>query len=111
MKMKLDELMKDLPVVALNDVKVHQDVENVYIGDLLSMVMAKAKDQSVWLTVQTHVNAIAVAQMLDLSAIVYVDDLEADDDALKKANELDIPLYKTSLDAYHLACLFAQNGL
>ena len=79
-------------------------IENVYIGDLLSVVMAKAKEKSIWLTIQTHLNVMAVAELLDLSCIIIVEGMEIEEQTIKKSNELHIPILKTKASAYEIAC-------
>ena len=38
----------------------NKPIEGIYVGDLLSFVMANAKPNQLWLTVQTHPNIIAI---------------------------------------------------
>lgn len=109
--MKLLDCINQLGIECLNDVSLNHEIEGVYIGDLLSMVMGKGEENSLWLTVQSHVNAVAVAQMLDFSGIVFVEGQKADISALEKANELNIPLFTTTDDAYTLAKKLAQLGI
>lgn len=79
-------------------------IENVYIGDLLSVVMAKAKEQSIWITIQTHLNVMAVAELLDMACIIVVEGMEIEEQTIKKSNELRIPILKTKASAYEIAC-------
>ena len=46
------------------------EIEGVYIGDLLSIVMSKAKKNYAWITIQTHINIVAVAELLELACII-----------------------------------------
>ena len=62
-----------------------------YCGDLLSWVMGRAKADDVWLTVMGNINAIAVATLADVSAIVLVEDAALDAEALARdARVLDL---------------------
>lgn len=88
-----------------------RNVKGVYIGDLLSLVMAKADVDDVWITIQTHVNIIAVATLVELSSIIVVEGMEIDEDTIKKANESKTPILKTSLSAYELACKLKELGI
>lgn len=101
----------NLPLVVLNEGDVHKKIEHVYIGDLLSFVISKAKEGSLWLTVQKHLNVVAVAELNDFAGIVFVQGVLPDDEALKKAIELDLPLFSTSLDAYSFAKELSLLGL
>lgn len=86
-------------------------LEGVYIGDLLSVVMAKAKENYAWITIQTHLNVMAVAELLDLSCVIIVENMEIEEDTLVKANELNIPILKTEESAYQVACRLNKLGL
>lgn len=109
--MKLETCIQELELTLVNEASLDKNVDSVYIGDLLSMVMRKANEETLWLTVQTHVNAVAVAEMLDFTAIIFVEGLTPDEDAVNKANTLDIPLFVSQDDAYTLAKKIAVNGL
>lgn len=87
------------------------NIEGVYIGDLLSVVMSKAKQDYVWITIQTHINIVAVAELLDLSCIIVAEGMEVDNETIKKANELDIPIFKTAESAYVIACRLYSLGI
>ncbi len=87
------------------------NIEGVYIGDLLSIVMSKAKQDYVWVTIQTHINIVAVAELLDLSCIIVAEGMEVDNDTVNKAKELDIPIFKTAESAYEVACRLYDLGV
>ena len=50
---------------------IDRDIDNVYVSDLLSYVMAHGEENTLWLTVLKHVNIIAVAQLHDFAGIVF----------------------------------------
>lgn len=91
-----------LDVVAKNENEI--EINGVYIGDLLSIVMSKAKEKNVWITIQTHLNILAVAELLDISAIIVAENMEISKDTIAKANDIGIPLFKSKLSAYEIAC-------
>lgn len=109
--MKVSELAKALDLNLLVDVEREINIENVYIGDLLSIVMAKAKHNYAWITIQTHINIIAVAELLELSCIIIVENMEVDNDTIEKAKELNIPIFKTEASAYQIACKLYEMGI
>lgn len=102
--MNITNLVKELNLDV--ETKVNNDVtfDNVYIGDLLSVVMSNAKENSIWITIQTHLNIVAVADLIDISAILVVEDMDVDEDTVEKANELGIPILTTDKSAYEVAC-------
>ncbi len=108
--MKISEILK-LPLKQINDVPLTQDIEDVYIGDLLSFVIANAKEGTLWLTVQKHMNVIAIAELNDFVGIIFVQDSYPDEDAIQKATELEIPLFLSHKDAYSTAKDLMSLGL
>ncbi|HNM35780.1 MAG TPA: hypothetical protein PKI33_01895, partial [Anaerolineales bacterium] len=49
-----------------------------YTSDLLSCVMAGAKNGNIWVTLQAHMNIVAVAAMLDVSAVIITENAQPD---------------------------------
>lgn len=79
------------------------DVEGGYASDLLSDVMGNAQAGSVWITLQTHKNIMAVAGLKDLAAIILVKGLEPDEDTAAHSNDEGIPILSSPLDAFAVA--------
>lgn len=83
-----------------------KSVNSLYIGDLLSWVMGHACEGQAWLTVQSHINIIAVALLKELSCIVILEDADIPQETITKANEEHLAILSTSLDAYSFAVKF-----
>lgn len=66
-----------------------------YASDLLSCVIAGAKQQNIWVTLQAHSNIVAVAALLDLCAIVITENAIPDDETTQKAREENIVILLT----------------
>lgn len=81
------------------------EIKDVYICDLLSWVMAHGDNQCAWITVQTHVNIVAIAILLKMACIIIPEDIRPEEYTLKKADEENIPILSTSLSAYGVASL------
>ena len=79
------------------------EVNGCYVGDLLSWVMGRALDGNVWLTVMGNVNAVAVAVLTDVSAIVLTEGASLDEDAKVRANQQGIPIYSCETNTYDTA--------
>lgn len=60
-------------------------VTSVYCGDLLSDVLAHLEPDSIWFTVQGHVNVVAVADLRDAACVVVVNGVEPDPQTIAKA--------------------------
>lgn len=82
-----------------------------YSSDLLSCVMAGAKHQGVWLTLQSHVNIVAVAALLELSAVIITEGAAPDEATVAKANEQGVTLLSTPLPTYEVAGKLWKIGL
>ena len=54
-----------------------------------------------------NINAIAVATLADVSAIVLVEDAALDAEARARANQQEVAVYTTSLPAYETALQIA----
>jgi len=78
-------------------------ITGFYIGDMLSWVMANAKEGQAWITIQTNINVVAVGIMTDISCIIIAESAEVSPDTLIKAEEEDIPILHSSLTAYQIA--------
>jgi predicted transcriptional regulator len=109
-KMKISELTK-IGLQQVNYAPLTNDIEKVYIGDMLSFVMANGQEGTLWLTVQKHANVIAVAQLNDFAGIIFVQGNFPNEDTIDKANEFDIPLFVSDKDAYQVAKDLMSLGL
>jgi len=82
-----------------------------FVGDLLSVVMGKASEDCAWVTIQSHINVIAVATLVDCACIIVSEGYSIDADALIKANLEEIPIISTKLSSYEACAILARNGL
>lgn len=82
-----------------------------FVGDLLSVVMGKAKEDCAWVTIQGHINIVAVATLVDCACIIVAEGYGVDKDAITKANIEEIPIISTKLSSYEAVAILATNGL
>jgi len=87
------------------------EVISGYVGDLLSEVMAQAKPDSVWVTVQSHINILAVAAIVGIKAIVLCSGHEYPQEVVKKATNEGICLLKTQKSAFEIVGEIYSLGL
>ena len=71
-----------------------------YVSDLLSDVMGHAQEGEVWITLQSHVNVVAIASLKELAAIVLVKGIEPAEQVLEKAREEGVPILGTNEKAF-----------
>lgn len=102
--MKVTELQSLLQLeVAAGRGGLDKEVRGGYCGDLLSDVIANSKTGSVWLTIQSHQNIVAVAVLRNLAAIVLVNGRTPDEETRAKADAEGIPILLSPRTAYDLA--------
>jgi hypothetical protein len=82
-----------------------------YASDLLSCVLAGAKPGCLWITLQGHANVIAVAAMLDLSAVILTENVQPDAETLARANQQSVVLLSTPLTSYEVAGRLWELGV
>ena len=111
--MNLDHIISTCNLEILTENKSFPDVipSGGYTSDLLSCVMAGAKQQNIWITLQSHSNIVAVAALLDLCAVIITEDARPDDATIKKANEEKIVLLATKESSYSIVGNLWNMGL
>jgi hypothetical protein len=82
-----------------------------YASDLLSDVMANAQDGDAWVTMQRHVNTVAVAQLKNLAVIVLVNGREPEPEMAARAAEHGVAVVTTPLAAFDAAGRLHAAGL
>lgn len=82
-----------------------------YTCDLLSHVMGKGVADMAWVTVQTHMNVVAVASLLDFSCVIVPESIAVDETIVEKAKEEGIAILSSEKTAYEIVCLLHKNGV
>lgn len=82
-----------------------------YASDLLSCVMAGARAGNVWVTLQAHLNVIAVATLLDLACVIITEGALLEEGALARANEKGIPILSAQTDTFRTVARLVQAGV
>ena len=102
--MKLSAVVEKLSL----DVKTVEDglqreVTGAYVSDLLSDVMANSKEGNLWVTLQTHLNIVAVAGLKNLAGIIIVNNRQPEKEINDKAESEKITIMTTSMPAFEVA--------
>jgi hypothetical protein len=108
--MKVSELPEKAGLVPLNAL-YDREIKGVFISDMVSDIVAGAAPNSLLLTIQTHKNLIAVANLVDAAAIVYVRDKRPLSDVVELADRAKITLLTTGLDTWKLALKLHGLGM
>ncbi len=101
--MKVSELMqlidaKDLTPTITED----REITCGYACDLLSWVMAHGDEGMAWVTVQTHLNVIAVAVLSDMACVILPEDIRMEEEPLQKARDEGMVVLTTKLTAFEI---------
>ncbi|UCC85905.1 MAG: hypothetical protein JSV81_13710, partial [Anaerolineales bacterium] len=74
-----------------------------YASDMLSRVMARApRDGTLWVTLQSHANIVAVGAVLGLSAVIITEGEMPDHATIARANEVGITLLTTDKPTFNV---------
>jgi hypothetical protein len=82
-----------------------------YTSDLLSCVMAGAKKDNVWVTLQAHMNIVAVAALLEVAAIIITENAYPEDAVIAKANAENITLLSSPSNSFEVVGELWELGL
>jgi hypothetical protein len=104
--MTLAELIKDLGCEVLTgDLNLDQEIRSGYASDLLSDVIANVQANSVWITIQRHINILGVAKLRDVTAIMIPRNLQLESSVVDKAIEEGISILRDGRTAFELSAL------
>lgn len=110
--MKISELVEKLDLtVFTNTGNLEQEISGGYVSDLLSNVMSQTKQDQVWVTIQAHQNIIAVASLINLSAVMLAGSVIPDQKTVDKANEENIVILGTKLSAFEVVGRMYKLGI
>ena len=76
------------------------ELTGAYTSDLLSDVMANAKDGGALITIQAHKNTVAVATLVNISVVVICNSRPLPDDMLEAAKDEGIAVIRTKENQY-----------
>lgn len=76
------------------------EISSAFTSDLLSDVMAHAAEDSVLITIQAHQNAVAVATLVGIRAILACSSRPIPSDMQEAARAKSIGLYRTPLNQF-----------
>lgn len=97
--MEIKKLIEVLGYEVLVEGK-EQSIESCYTSDLLSDVMGNCGECSLWITIQRHMNVIAVAQLKKISAIILVNGIKPEDAVRQRAKEEGIFILSTKDNSF-----------
>jgi len=104
--MTLKELAHLLNLEVLTgDTNHERIVKTGYVSDLLSDVIANAEEDSLWITVQRHINILGVAKLKDIIGIIVPRSLQVENEIIEKAKIERIAILRDSRSSFEIAGL------
>jgi hypothetical protein len=102
--MNLQEVIEKLELTVFTEKKDFSGISLTegYASDLLSCVMSGAPHGSIWITLQAHTNIVAVAALLELSAVIISEGVAPDENTINKANGEGITLLGSPLTTFSI---------
>ncbi|MBP3381192.1 MAG: hypothetical protein J6L00_00980 [Clostridia bacterium] len=80
-----------------------REIGGVYIGDLLSWVMGRAKADDAWITIMSNQNIVAVATLADTATVILAEGVTPDDGVAALAEQKGVNILLSDLAAYETA--------
>lgn len=111
--MTLQEIITNLQLKVLTEPKnfSSQTPCGGYASDLLSCVIAGARPGDLWITIQAHINIVAVASLNDLAAVIITENAAPDITVIEKANQQGVTLLVSQETTYRVAGKLWQMGV
>ncbi len=107
--MKVNELasLEGFSTIAMPD--GDREISGVYIGDLLSWVMGRAKADDAWITIMSNINIVAVASLADVACIILAEGVQLDRAVTETAKSKGVNILSCSMPAYEAAKIFFEK--
>ena len=82
-----------------------------YAADLLSCAMAGAHRGNLWVTLQGHLNVVAIATLDELAGVIVTEGKPVAADALAKAQEEGLPILTTTMTTFEVVGRLWEIGI
>ncbi len=100
--MTIEQIVQQLGLDVKAADQFNTEVTGGYSGDLISAVMANARQGNVWVTWHVHPNIVAAALVVKLAAIIIVSGREPEQETIQKAREEGMPILVSKLPAFEI---------
>lgn len=101
--MTVRELMENTGFTAAALPDDQREITGVYMGDLLSWVMGRARTGDAWITIMSNSNIVAVATLADTACILLAEGVQPDEGVAALARQKGINLLISPVSAYETA--------
>lgn len=107
--MKIKELLSNGFELVCGDEE--RNIKGCYIGDLLSLAMSRVEKDNAWVTIQSNINIVAVASLMEAGCIIICDGFAPDAGVVERATMQEVTILKTDLSAYDTANILIKNNV
>jgi len=112
--MKLTQIAESLELENLTpqiDLEASPEIKTGYVSDLLSDVLAGAPQNAILITVQVHMNVIAVAVHAGLAAVIFAANRRPEPAVIEKAAAERIPLFISRESSFQIVGQLYSQGI
>ena len=88
--------------VLTGEINLDSPIEEGYVSDLLSDVIANAPENSIWVTVQRHINILGVAKLKNIVAIITPRNLMVETGVIERAKAEGVALLRSERTAFEV---------
>jgi len=97
------------PISAIE--QVNRPVAGGYASDLLSCAMRGAKKDFLWVTLQSHVNVVAVASLLNLAGVIITEGNRPAPEIVTQAEKEKVILLLSAKDTFSIVGQLTALGI
>lgn len=105
--MTVNELSKKYSFSPVSLPDGDRQIKGGYTGDLLSWVMGRAESDSVWVTIMSNINIVAVASLADVACILLAEGVTLEEKVIATAKEKGVNILSTELSAFEAIKAFS----
>lgn len=91
-----------LEILAGGD-SLDREIAGGYACDLLSLVVSRIENDSIWLTVLNSINVIAVAALAECPCVLMTEGTKMDETVLERAEEQKLVVLSTTMTTFNAA--------
>jgi len=108
---RLMQIVQELNLEVLTGAALTKPVAAGYASDLLSAVMARVGPEFIWVTLQSHVNVVAVASMTNLAGVIISEGNRPDPETLERARQEGVVILSSPESTYSVVAALAALGV
>ena len=110
--MRVREVVEKLDMeVKAGEAGLDREVTGGYASDLLSDVMANAREGDIWVTLQVHENVVAVALLTKVSGVILVGGRDPASSTAENADSEGIPILSTGMSTFETVASLHDLGV